>query len=99
MGNVVGSISFDAVEHHRFHKLIGDLKEKHNLTEEVELARLKFTGDNRDHYGVHISGLSLWWMGNSTADQTIRSFLNDALEQLEKDGATNVKIEIEHLPI
>uniref|UniRef100_A0A6C0JU06 Uncharacterized protein n=1 Tax=viral metagenome TaxID=1070528 RepID=A0A6C0JU06_9ZZZZ len=98
MGNVVGTISFDSVEHHRFHKLVIDNMKTYGL-DEANPNHSSFIPDNKDTYSVNISGLKLWWLGDQAAYNKITTFLLETKYALLKDGATNVEMQIDRLPL
>ncbi len=93
MGNVVGTISFDRVQHHRFHKLVMNNMDKYGLEE------ARFIKGDKTIYAVEISGLKLWWLGGVPAYNTISDFLSETKDSLFKDGATNVETHIDRLPL
>jgi hypothetical protein len=96
MGNVVGTLSFDQAEHHRYHTLVTDLIKKYGL---AETDAVEFQGENRDHYGVHVSGLYLWWIGPEKAKKMVEDFLDEAGEALSNEGAKNIITKVQHYPI
>lgn len=102
MGNMIGTISFDDVDHHRYHKIVGDMKRKYNLSEVADSDNLPYNSSDttrRDYHSVEISGLWLWWKTSDSAKKYIESFLQETKKALHKDGATNITTNIEFLPI
>jgi hypothetical protein len=95
MGNVVGTISYDPVEHHRFHELIHGIRQKHRLSKSGQ----QMGRPGQDYIDVEIGGLNLAFYGEKNTRRDIGAFLWECEKELKKAGATNVKSQIEFLPM
>lgn len=98
MGNMIGTITFDKVEHHRFNKILGDLQLKYNLAD-TDPNYIDYKNVYQEHFSVSINGFSIWLTGYDRAKRIINSFLNDAKTQLSQDGAKHITTDLQYLPL
>jgi hypothetical protein len=95
MGNVIGTISYDPVDHDLFANLVYDRMKKHKF----KLAEQPEYVDGKQSISVEISGLYLWWYGEKNAKRDINQFLYYCENDLLRNGATGVEYNVIHLPM
>jgi len=90
MGNIVGTIYYDPVDHSRFGYIICGVRAIHKL-EQAKPKHMISRSDKRWD-GAVISGRWVKFYGVEIARRKMKKFLEDCKRQLESAGATGVEI-------
>lgn len=97
MGNLIGTISWTTSD--------GDIRYTNRLQDLSKRYGLRMTDhywledEKKTYFDIEISGMSLWWKGETNANAMIKAFLFDAEEYLKKANANNIQTHVNFLPM